>query len=1048
MTLSDVAIERPVLTWMLVIALATFGVLGYMRTGVDQFPEMEMPTLSVFAELDGATPEGMEEDVTDVLEEHIFSVAGVKRLRSVSTGSRARVEVEFVLGTDLDVAVQDVRDQVAQAMSELPEGIEMPMVSRRRASGMPLMYAPFFSKRPLVELSDYVTRYAKPPVEAIPGVAAAIVFGEKDRNIRIWLDSDLLRARGLAASDVLRALRREHIDAPAGWVEGPGLEWSIKTDAEFRSLAELERMVVSYEGGAPVYLGDVARVEDGVEDARAEVRFNRLESVALAVIKQSDANAVGVANEAFRRLEDIRETLPPDIELAPREAYLDFSASITESVAETQFSLIFGALLAVLVVFVFLRRTRPTLIIAAAIPLSVIGTFGLVWVSGNTLNTMTLLGLTLAIGVVIDDAIIVLENIERHREAGKSAREAARVGTREITFAAAAATFSVAAVFVPVVFASGFVGAFLSEFGFTVAAAVILSLFVALTLTPMLAARMPAPKPRTASSIYGRLEAAFEGLEAQYRRVLNFSLAHRGLTMGVALLSLLAAVGFGRQLGAEFFPPSDNGLLFIQFEAPPGSSLDHTRDLLSKNEAVAFGFPETVGAFAEVGYGGSSGLGMPNRGAVNMNLGSPALRDRSSHELIPLVREELAEIPGQTVRVGDPFGSMSSSNAAFEMVLRANLPLEELAHHASALAHELETQGGFVDVDTDLDMGLPELRVVPDRDKAAELGVDAATLSQIVQVMIGGLDVGVYKEDGKRYDIRMKLEKEDRRSPAAIDDLFVRARDGKLVELRNLVELVPGAAASSISRTDRQRSVTVTANLDGLTLGDAVTKANAAAERVLPEGISLVETGEAEFMRESFEQFGLMLFLAILAIYMVLASQFESFLLPLSVMAALPFSMVGALGGLWFMSQPWIGMHGMTFNLFSLIGMILLAGLVTKNSILLVDYANQLRSEGLSAVEAMRRAAPVRMRPVLMTAFSMIFGVLPAAIGLGPGSESRAPMAVATAAGMFSSMLLTLLIVPVLYVWIEGVSDFFRRSLGRAKKFSSAETPMPEGRSS
>jgi HAE1 family hydrophobic/amphiphilic exporter-1 len=1044
-TLSDIAIDRPVLTWMLVIALATFGVLGYMRTGVDQYPEMEMPTLSVFAELDGATPEGIEEDVTDVLEEQIFSISGVKRLRSTSTGGAARIEVEFVLGTDLDVAVQDVRDQVAQAMSSLPDGMEMPRVSRRRASGMPLMYAPFFSRRPLVELSEYVSRFAKPPVEAIPGVAAAIVFGEKDRNIRIWLDSDRLRSRGLSASDVLLALRREHIDAPAGWIEGPGLEWSVKTDAEFRSLQELERMVVSHEGGAPVYLRDVARIEDGVEDTRAEVRFNRLDSVALAVIKQSDANAVGVANEAFVRLEEIRKILPPDIELAPRDAYLDFSASITESVAETQFSLVFGALLAVLVVFVFLRRTRPTLIIAAAIPLSVIGTFGFVWVSGNTLNTMTLLGLTLAIGVVIDDAIIVLENIERHREAGKSAREAARAGTREITFAAAAATFSVAAVFIPVVFASGFVGAFLSEFGFTVAAAVVLSLFVALTLTPMLAARMPAPKPRAPGSIYDRLESGFNGLENGYRRILDASLRHRGVTMGFALLSLLAAVGFGRSLGTEFFPPSDNGLLFIQFSAPPGSSLEHTLELLEKNEAVAFSFPETVGAFAEVGHGGSGGLGMPNKGGVNMNLGSPSRRERSSHDLIPLVREQLAEIPGQTFQVGDPFGSMSSSNAAFEMVLRANLSLEELSRHASALMLELKKNPGFVDVDSDLDMGLPELRIVPDRDKAAELGVDAATLSEIVQVMIGGLDVGVYKEDGKRYDIRMRLERTDRRSPAAIDDLFVRANDGDVVELRNLVELIPGAAASSISRTDRQRSVTVTANLSGITLGDAVVIAREAAGRVLPEGVSLVETGEAEFMRESFEQFGLMLFLAILAIYMVLASQFESFLLPISVMAALPFSMVGALGGLWFMSQPWIGMPGMTFNLFSLIGMILLAGLVTKNSILLVDYANQLQAEGMSPVEAMRKAAPVRMRPVLMTAFSMIFGVLPAAIGLGPGSESRAPMAVATAAGMFSSMLLTLLIVPVLYVWIEGFSAFLRRSFGRTEKFSGSDEPVPEG---
>jgi len=1045
-TLSDISIDRPVLTWMMVIALGTFGVLGYARTGVDQYPDMEMPALSVYASLEGATPEGMEEDVTDVLEEQIFSISGVRRLRSNSLGGVAQIEVEFVLGTDLDVAVQDVRDQVAQAMRSLPKGIDLPIVRRQRTSGMPLMYVPFFSDRPLVELSEYVERYVKPQIESIPGVAAAIVFGQRDRNIRIWLDSDRLRARGLAASDVLTALRREHVDAPGGWIEGPGLEWSIKTDAEFRSLAELERMVVRHEGEVPIYLRDVARVEDGIEDVRHTVRFNRSETVAIGVIKQSDANAVGVANAAFARFEAIRPTLPEDIRLAPRAGYLDFSASIVESVAETQFSLLFGGILAVFVVFVFLRRSRPTFIIAAAIPLSIVGTFGAVWAAGNTLNTMTLLALTLAIGVVIDDAIIVLENIERHREAGKSSRDAARDGTREITFAAAAATFSVAAVFLPVVFADGFVGSFLGEFGFTVAAAVIISLFVALTLTPMLAARMPPPKPRAPGSIYERLENGFNGLETQYRRVLEITLTHRLATMGVALLSLVAAWGFGRSLGAEFFPPSDNGLVYVQFETPPGSSLENTLSMLERVEDIVFSFPEAVGAFASLGYSGSTGVTRPSKGGVNVSVGSPSNRDRSTHEIIPLMVAELEKVPGQKFRVGDPFGSMSSSNAKFEMVLRGNLALEELDELSSKLLLELERSGGFVGLDTDLDLGLPELRVIPDRDKAAELGVDAATLAQIVQVMIGGLDVGVYKEDGKRYDIRMKLEKEDRTSPDAIDDLFVRARDGKIVELRNLVELRPGAAAASISRTDRQRSVTISSNLAGITLGEAVVIANEVAARVLPEGISLIETGEAEFMRDSFAQFGLMLFLAILAVYMVLAAQFESFLIPLSVMLALPFSMVGALGGLWLMSQT--GAMGMTFNLFSLIGMILLAGLVTKNSILLVDYANQLNREGMSALDAMRRAAPIRMRPVLMTAFSMIFGVMPAAIGLGPGSEARAPMAVATAAGMFSSMMLTLLVVPVFYIELATLPERVRRLLGRKPGPTPGELPATPASSS
>ncbi len=418
------------------VAIGVFGLLGYNRLGVDQFPKMEFPVVSVDAALDGASPEGVEEDVTDVLEERFTTISGVRTIRSSSFQGAARIEIEFVLGTDVDVAVQDVRDEVAQAMETLPKEIQTPSVTRSNSSGRPVLYAPFFSDLTLVQLSEYVERVVKPQIDTIPGVAGAEIFGKRDRNIRIWVDSQELRSRGLAASDLIRALKREHVDLPAGFIEGPSVEWTVKTDAEFKTIAELEGMVVSYEGDAPIFLRDVARVEDGSEDIRSMVHFHGKNSVAIGIIKQSDANTVAVANEAFRRLELIRERLPKGIELADREDYIDFSSPIVESVEESQFALLFGGFLAVFVVFIFLRRVRPTLIIALAIPLSLVSTFGLIWVADYTLNTMTLLGLTLAIGVVIDDAIIVLENIERHREGGKPARQAAQDGTREITFAA------------------------------------------------------------------------------------------------------------------------------------------------------------------------------------------------------------------------------------------------------------------------------------------------------------------------------------------------------------------------------------------------------------------------------------------------------------------------------------------------------------------------------------------------------------------------------------------------------------------------------------
>ena len=719
MTLSDLSIERPVLTWMMMVALGVFGILGYGRLGVDQFPEMDFPVVTVDAKLEGATPEGIEEDVTDPLEERFTTISGVRTIRSSSFQGAARLEVEFVLGTDLDVAVQDVRDQVAQAMEKLPEGIETPTVTRSGGSDRAILYAPFFSELPLVEVSEYVERVVKPQLDTIPGVAGAIVFGKRERNIRIWVDSQKLRARGLAAGDLIRAIGREHVDRPAGFIEGSSVEWTVKTDAEFKSIEELEGMVVSYEGDAPTYLRDVARVEDGAEDLRSIIHFHGKNTVALGIIKQRDANTVTVANEVFRRLDELRPHLPPGIVLAEREDFIDFAAPIVESVEESQFALVFGGLLAVFTVFVFLRRARPTLVIGLAIPLSLVSTFGLIWVADYTLNTMTLLGLTLAIGVVIDDAIIVLENIERHREEGKPAREAARDGTREITFAAAAATFSVAAVFVPTIFAEGIVGAFLSEFGMTVAGSVVLSLFVALTLTPMLAARMPPPRARRPGDIYDRLETGFRALESRYRRVLEWTLRpgrNRALTLGFAVLSLLLAAGSSRYIGAELFPPSDGGLVFMRFQTASGSSLEHTAAFLARNEEIMNSFPEVRGMFASVGETSSAGVGRSNAGNLMVTLGSPRERDRSSFEIIRLAREELKEVVGQKAQVMDPFASMNSGNAQFEVILRGNQPLRELDTLARRVVDRLDDEPGFVDLDSSLDLGQPELRIIPDRE--------------------------------------------------------------------------------------------------------------------------------------------------------------------------------------------------------------------------------------------------------------------------------------------------------------------------------------------
>ncbi len=1014
MSLSDLSIQRPVLTWMMTLALATFGVLGFLRLGVDRYPDMEFPYVGVMVRLEGASPSTMEDEVVDVLEEAFATIEGVRHIYSEATQGAARVMMEFELEHDLDIAAQDVRDKLNVSMSRLPREIEPPALGKANYSQFPIIYAPISSDLSETETTDYVDLHIKPVVESIPGAAGVQLFGGRERNIRIWIDPAALRARGLAISDVLGALRREHVERPGGFVEGHSVEWALLTDAEFRSVAELENMIVSWDGEAPIRLRDVARLEDGSEDVRDATHMNGKKGIALGLSKQSKANTVAIVDEFYRRMDQVRGRTPDGIEIAQAEGFIDNSESIRESFEETMFALVFGGLLAVFVVFVFMRRSRPTLIVAAAIPLSLITTFGLIWIFDFTLNTMTLLGLTLAIGVVIDDAIIVLENIERHRESGKSALDAARSGTREITFAAVAATFSVAAVFLPVAFGSGRMGAFLSEFGITVSVAVIVSLFIALSLTPMLAARMPPPKPRGANSVYHRFERGFNGLETSYRNVLDWSLANRRKTAGIAIASIVLAVLAGKQLPGEFFPASDSGFVLLQFRTPPGTSLEATEAVLVQNEQWFLAQPETAAVFARIGSSMTT-IGGPNVGMLNARLVPHDQRERSAAEIMRAAREALSQIPGQEISVANPMGS---SNRDFEVEIAGNASLEELDQYANQLIERLDAGGGMVDLDKSLRLGLPEARVVPDREKAAALGIDAATIAEIVQSMIGGLDVATFRDGEQRHDIRLRMERQDRDSLDAIGDLWVRARNGELVDLRNLIRIEKGATAASITRTDRLRSVEVMANLDGISLDEAAARAEAIAAEILPAHLSLRLSGDAEAMKEAGAQFAMMLVLAVLVIYMVLAAQFESFAQPLIVMIALPFSMVGALGGLW--------LFGMSLNLFSMIGIVLLLGLVTKNSILLIDYANQLRAEGASPVDAIRRAAPIRMRPVVMTALSMIFGVLPAAFGVGPGAETRAPMAVATAAGMFSSMLLTLLVVPVFYLALDDAKNFLR----------------------
>jgi HAE1 family hydrophobic/amphiphilic exporter-1 len=1033
MNLIDLCIERPILTLMLILSLLVFGLLGYRQLGVDQFPNMEFPVVTVTAQLEGAAPEVMEEDVTEVLEEHLNTIGGLRELRSSTFHGASVITAEFELERDLDQAAQDVRDKVARARWELPKELEPPVVDKINLANRPILWIALNSDRPPVEVTEWLKYTMKPRLETIDGVASVELFGRRERSIRIWVDGEALRARGLSISDLIAAVDREHVERPGGRVESSQIEYSLKTAAEFETVEELADLIVANVEGADVRLRDVARVEDGAEDPRMLARFNGGEGAGVGILKQSQANTVQIADQVRVRMEEIRASLPAGMTLPEWSQIMDFSQSIRESVAETQFALIFGALLATAVVWVFLLRLGPTLIVGAAIPISIIATFGVMWLAGATLNIMTLLALALAVGVVVDDAIVVLENVERHREMGEGPREAASKGTKEIAFAATAATLSIAAVFLPVVFVKGLVGSFLGEFGITVAASVLFSLVVALTLTPMLAARLPARADVVHTGVLRRIETLLERLDRGYRRLLDWAFAHRGSVLGIALASFAVAVGFGTRLGAEFFPPSDEGRIFVLMETPPGTTLDGTLERMKEAEKWMLAQPEVHGLFGGVGVSGPEGPGSVNHAVFVSVLKPHGQREREAGELMADARKALGNIPGMKSRVFDPsqfFGGTGEGELEFS--LRGNVELADLDRLSQQFIQALRDRKGFVDLHKSLELGLPEVRVLPDRDKAAYLGVDAASVATVVQASIGGLDIGKFKDAGHRYDIRMRLEAEERSDPSDIGRLYVRTRDGGVVELRNLMRVETGAAPAKITRLDRLRAVTISANLEDIPVGDAIREIEELGASILPEGVSISFSGSAEAFLESARQFALAIGLSVLVIYMLLAAQFESLLHPFTVMMALPLSMVGALGALFVLGS--FGRSGMTLNLFSLIGIILLFGLVAKNSILLVDYANQLRRQGMDKEQAMRTAAPVRMRPVLMTALSMIFGVLPAAIGVGPGAESRAPMAIVTGAGMLSSTLLTLLVVPVFYLVLDDAMERLRARFARTPR--------------
>jgi multidrug efflux pump len=1004
MKLSDLSIRRPVLASMVSLALVLFGAIGYTRLAVREFPDVDPPIVSVSTELPGANPQVVESAVTDILEEELSTVEGLRTLTSSSAEGFSNITLEFNLERGVEAAAQDVRDKVARIRGRLPEDVREPVVAKQEADAQPFFWLALSGENyDLLQLSDIGDRLVKSRLQTLPGVGQARIFGERRFSMRVWLSASELSARGLTVQDVQQAIRSRNVEVPAGRIESDRREFTVRSLGELKTPDEFAELVVSNTNGVLVKLKDLGRVELGAEDERSALRFKGTSAVAIGVVRQSKANIIQVAAGIRQELPKIQESLPPGVKL---DIAFDESIFVSRSIREAEDTLILAGLLVVIIIFVFLRNLRATIIPGLAIPTSIVATFAIMYFLGFSINNFTLLALTLAIGIVVDDAIIVLENAYRHQEElGESPEEAAVNGTREIGFAVIATTISLVAVFTPLAFLKGSTGRLFYEFGIAVAGAVVVSGFVALTLTPMLCARI-LRVPQRHGALYRVLEGGFNALAAGYSRSLRTALRHRWAVVGLVVVLTLGAGLVFRTLKREFVPAEDKGWFLSIIIAPEGSSLAYTDGYQRRAEAILDKTKDVDSYFSVVNIG--DGV---SRGIIFTNLVDFAKRTRPIQEIIGEVQGNYFGIPGVFAFANNPpaFGWGSPvnfviGNSDFDLLVKGNDTLLARARQVK----------GLLNVDSDLRVNKPELTVNFDRDRAEDLGVPVGDVATTLQVLLGGNRTSTFTRNNKQYDVIVQLDPRARATPSDMTGLYVRGRGGELVKLDALASVKEGVGARELNHFNRVRSSTLTASLaPGFTLGEAIDSLNRIANEVLPKASSTALAGESRELEESGSSLYFAFLLALVVVFMVLASQFESLIHPFTVLLAVPLAVTGALFTL--------KLAGATLNLYSQIGMILLIGLVTKNSILLVEYINQLKERGLETVPAALEAGRIRLRPILMTSVATVMGAVPIAFGLGAGSISRRPLGYAIVGGVLFSTLLTLYVVPAVYVIFDGL---------------------------
>ena len=1024
MSLSEISIKRPVFAWMLMAGLIVFGGISFMRMGISQLPDVDYPVVSVNIRLEGAAPAVVETSITDIVESAVMSIQGIRSVQSESENSEATVTVEFELSRDIDLAVQDVQAKVASVMQRLPKDVGSPTIRKSNPEDTPIMALSLESDRyPLATLMAYVNDRVKDQFTTVAGVGDITLGGYRDPNLRIWVDGKKLARYSLSVNDVINTVQNEHLEAAAGQLESGKRSLNVRTLGEAGNVAEFMRLPINQRGGqanySRLYLGQVARVEDGLADALRVSRAMGKPGVVLNILKQRGSNAVQVAKAVRAKVVQIQRGLPEGMTLGVN---FDSSKYIEQAVHELNFTLLLSALLTAVVCWLFLGSWASTLNVLLAIPTSVVGAFTVLYFAGFTLNTFTLLGLSLSIGIVVDDAIMVLENIVRHQEKGESRFVAALLGSKEITFAAVAATLSIVAIFLPVAFMSGVIGRFFFQFGVTITVAVLLSLLEALTLTPMRCSQFVDLEERR-SRLGRAVEAAMAWSEQAYRRSLSWALDHRFAVLTGSLLVFAASMSSLWLLNKEFIPAEDQSRFNIRLKTPVGSTLAYSDQKFSAVEAFLAKRPEVDRYVLQVG-GGSPGDSNGGQVLVTMkDRGSRGKDPEAGHELsqqefMGVCRKACNAIPDVHANIQDLSTKAFTASRGFPVELMVRGPdWDKLAALTKQLSDELEKTGLVTDLDMNFDVGQPELHVLPDRQKAAQRGVSIASIAETVNAMIGGVRVGTYEKGGHRYDIRLKLEDSQADPRDKVKGLTVRNNRGELIPLADLVAFEETKGMVAIWRSDRQRAITLYANVKpGASQQRALQAASDIAKRIFPPDYYLAPSGSSQTFTESLQSLVWVMVLGLFVAYMILASQFNSFIDPLSVLMALPFSISGALVALLVFHR--------SINVYSVIGLILLMGIVKKNSILLVDFTNQVRQAGEKSVRlALLKACPVRLRPILMTSVATVAGAVPAALALGPGAESRVPMAIAVIGGVLFSTLLTLYVVPCFYSVMSRFED-------------------------